>query len=202
MSSFSIIHDASLELRRRIAAALEATPDTDFGLGGSSDRIRVAPPGDDLPDNTLAALFLYHIDIERHLRSPRLLPDRQDPSIQRRAPLPLQLRYLLVPVDDDDTVNQLVIGRVLQHFNDLPFISVLDGEPMDDSYGAASPEMRIKPEMLSLEQLSQLWNALSTPFRLSVGLLVDVAVVDSGLAPRQIPRVNQLVPATGLATED
>jgi len=199
MSSFSIVQDASQEMRRRIFAALAATPDTDFGLNGNIDRIRVAPPRDDLPDGTLAALFLYHIEIDRHLRNQRLLPDRDDPSLQRRPPLPLQLRYLLVPLDDDDTVNQLVLGRVLQHFQDNPFIDTIAGVPLGDSFGAVSPALRVKPDMLPVEQLSQLWNALSVPYRLSVGFLVDVAAVDSSEPARRVPRTEELLTATGVA---
>jgi hypothetical protein len=84
LSSFSIIHDTALEMRRRIFAALEATPDTDFGLNGSIDRIRIAGPAEDLPNGTVAALFLYHIEIDKHLRNQRPLIDRGDPSLQRR----------------------------------------------------------------------------------------------------------------------
>jgi hypothetical protein len=202
MSSFSIIQDTGLELRRRIFAALEATPDTDFGLNGSIDRIQIAPPGDELPNGTLAALFLYHIDIDRHLRNQRPLPDRDDSSIQRKPPLPLQFRFLFAPVDDDDTVNHLVLGRVLQHFQDQPFITTIAGEPLGDSFGGAAPALRVKPDMLTVEQLSQLWNALSTPYRLSVGFLVEVAAVDSGDPPRRAPRVEELLAATGIDAGD
>ena len=198
MSSFSIIQDTGLELRRQILAALETTPDTDFGLNGNIDRIQIAPPGDDIPNNTLAVLFLYHIDIDRHLRNQRPLPDRDDPSLQRKPPLPLQFRFLFTPVDGDDTVNHLVIGRVLQHFHDEPFITSFAGAPFGDSFGGASPALRVKPDMLTVEQLSQLWNALSTPFRLSIALLVDIAAVDSGEPPRHAPRVQELLAATGI----
>ena len=201
MSSFSIVQDTGLELRRRIFAALEATPDTDFGLNGNIDRIRIAPPGEELPSGTLAALFLYHIDVDRHLRNQRPLPDRDDPSIQRKPPLPLQFRFLFTPVDDDETVNHLVLGRVLQHFQDQPFIATIAGQPLDDSFGGAAPALRVKPDMLTVEQLSQLWNALSTPFRLSIAFLVDIAAVDSGEPPRRAPRVEELLAATGVAVE-
>jgi hypothetical protein len=199
MSSFSIVHDTGLELRRRIFEALENTPDTDFGLGGSIERIRIAPPGDDLPTGTIAVLFLYHIDIDKHLRNQRPLPDRTDPSLQRRPPLPLQFRFLFAPISDDDTLNHLLIGRVLQHFLDEPFVMMAAGQPVGDSFGGASPALRVKPDMLTVEQLSQLWNALSTPYRLSIALLVDTAAIDSGEPPRRAPRVEELLAASGLA---
>lgn len=198
MSAFSIVQDTGLELRRRIFAALEQTPDTDFGLNGNINRIRIAPPGDDLPDGTLAALFLYHIDIDRHLRNQRSLPDRTDPSLQRKPPLPLQFRFLFTPVDDDDSINHLVLGRVLQHFYDEPFITTIAGNPIGDSFGGASDALRVRPDMLTVEQLSQLWNALSAPFRLSISFLVDVGAVDSGEPPRLAPRVDDMLAAPGL----
>jgi hypothetical protein len=201
MSSFSIVQDTGLELRRRIFDALETTPDTDFGLNGNIDRIRIAPPGEDLPQNSVAALFLYHIDIDRHLRNQRPLPDRDDPSLQRKPPLPLQFRFLFTPVDDDDSINHLILGRVLQHFHDHPFITTIAGQPLDDSFGGATPALRVKPDMLTVEQLSQLWNALSAPFRLSIAFLVDIAAVDSGGPPPRSPRVEELLAATGLAGE-
>lgn len=202
MSSFSIIQDTSLELRRRIFSALDTTADTDFGLNDNIDRIRIAPPNEELPNGTLAALFLYHIEIDRHLRNQRPLPDRSDPSIQRKPPLPLQFHFLFVPVDADETVNQLVIGRVLQHFHDQPFITSLAGQPIGDSFGGAAPALRVKPDMPSIEQLSQLWNALSAPFRLSVGLLVDIAAVDTGDPPRRVARAEELLAATGMSREE
>jgi hypothetical protein len=187
-------------MRRRIFAALEATPDTDFGLNGSIDRIRIAPPAENLPNGTVAALFLYHIEIDKHLRNQRPLTDRNDPSLQRRPPLPLQLRFLFAPVETDETINHLLLGRVLQHFQDEPFITSIAGQPLDDSFGGATAALRVKPDVLTLEQLSQLWNALSSPFRLSIAFLVDAAAVDSAEPPLRVPRVDEFLTATGLGT--
>jgi hypothetical protein len=198
MSSFAIVQETCLELRRQIFAALEATPDTDFGLNGDIDRIQLARPGDDLPNGTLASLFLYHIEIDRHLRNQRPLPDRDDAALQRRPPLPLQFRYLFIPVDEDETMNHLVLGRVFQHFYDSPMVTSVQGTPLDDSFGGASPALQVKPDMLTVEQLSQLWNALSTPYRLSASFLVKIAAVDSGEPPRLTPRVEELLTATGV----
>jgi len=198
MSAFSIIHDTTLELRRAVVRALDTTPGTDFGLNGSAERIWIGAPNDELPDDALAALFLYHIDIDRHLRNQRALPDREDPSLQHKPPLPLQFRYLFTAVDGNEKTNQLVLGRVLQTFHDHPFITSLSGEPLDDSRGGASPALRVKPEMLTVEQLSQLWNAFSAPFRLSIAFLVDIAAVDSAEPAVRAPRVRELATGTGI----
>ncbi len=197
MPNFSIIQDVSIELRRQIFAALQATPDTDFGLGGTIDRITLQSPADTLDSSTVASLYLYHLEIDKHLRNQPPLPDRDRDDQHRRPPLPLQLRYLFTPVDDAETVNQLLLGRVLQHFHDFPSFATVDGEPIGDAFGGASPELRVRPDPLGLEQLSQIWNAFSTPYRLALSLLVEVVAVDSGWPPVRRRRATELVGAVG-----
>lgn len=198
MSSFAIVQDVSVELRRRIFSALIATAGVDFGLNGDPERIRLGPPTDATPPGVIGTLFLYHIDIDRHQRNQRPLPDRNAPDQFRRPPLPLQLRYLLAPLAADERTGHLLIGRVLQHFHDAPFLDEIAGRPLGDSFGGASPAVRVRPEMLSIEQLSQLWNALSTPFRLSIGLMVETVAVDSGEPPQRVGRVAEVTVATGV----
>jgi len=197
MSGFGVVHDVTLELRRQIYAALTATPEADFSLDNEATDISLSAPRDDLPEAVVACLYLYHLDIDKHLRNQRPLPDRESADLFHRPPLPLQLRYLFTPVGEQEDGNHLLLGRVLQHFHDAPSFATLSGEPVGDSRGGASRELRVRTEMLSLEQLAQIWNALSTPFRLSLPLLVEVVAVDSAAPPRRTPRVETLVPAIG-----
>lgn len=197
MGTFATISDVSVELRRQVFDALQATPDTDFGLGGSIDRITLEPAGDELPSSVVASLYLYHLDIAPHMRNQAFLPDPVRDDDFHRPPLPLQLRYLFTPVDDDEQTNQLLLGRVLQHFHDFPSFSTVSGRPLGDSYGGASPEVRVRPDPLSLEQLSQLWNAFSFPYRIALALLVEVVAVDSGLPATRSRRVAEVLAVTG-----
>lgn len=198
MASFGIIQDVSLELRRQVFNALVATPDTDFSLGGEIERITLQSPGDTLADAVVVSLYLYHVDIDKHLRNQRPLPDRNQDDQFRTPPLPLQLRYLFTPVDDSESTNQLILGRVLQHFYDFPSFSTVSGEPIGDSFGGASTDLRVKPDMLSLEQLAQIWNAFSTPYRVAISLLVEVVAVDSGQPAKRRVRVEELITGVGL----
>ena len=200
MSNFSVIHDVSIELRRQIFEALEATPDTDFGVT-SINRLTLMSPGESLDSDTVASLFLYHLDIDAHLRNQRPLPDASRDDRFHRPPLPLQLRYIFTPVRDEAT-NQLLLGRVLQHFHDFPSFASLDDTPIGNSRGAASPELRVVPDLLPVEQLTQLWNAFSVPYRTAISLLVEVIAVDSGLPPEQRRRVEDLLPGIGQKAEE
>lgn len=199
MASFDILQDVSTELRRQIFDALEATPDTDFGLQGSIERITLQSPGDQIPSNVVASLYLYHLEIDPNLRNQPYLPDRASDDRFRRPPLPLQLRYLFTPVDSDEGLNQLLLGRVLQHFHDFPNFGEVAGTPIGDAFGGASPEVRVKPDLLSLEQLSQMWNAFSQPYRIALSLLVEVVALDSGQPPLRRGRVGEVLTATGEA---
>lgn len=195
MSAFTILQDVTLLLRDELFGALSSAPGIDLGLTDALTNILLTAPGED-GENGVASLYLYHVELERHLRNQRPLPDREDPSLQRRPPLPLQLRYLLTPTTSTPTNDHLILGRVLQHFHDRPVVPV-PGAPPRDSFGGASPELRVLPETPTVEQLTQVWNALNEPFRLSVVLLVEVVAIDSGLPPRVAPRVGGIHAAVG-----
>ena len=197
MATFAVLQDVSLELRRQVFSALQATPDTDFGIAGAIDRISLQLPGEDLPAGAVASLYLYHVDIDPYRRNQPRLPDRERPSEFRNPPLPLQLRYLFTPVHDTEEVNQLLLGRVLQHFDDVRTVETLSDVPVGDGYGGADPVLRITPDPLTLEQLSQLWNAFSVPYRVSLAFLVDIVAIDSGLAPQRRERVAEVLTAVG-----
>jgi hypothetical protein len=198
MSSFSIVHDISIELQSQIVLSLKNAPDVDFDVDNGAEKISLVSPGAEIADNTVASLYLYHLDIDKFQRNQRLLPDGSSESGFRRPPLPLQLRYLFTPVDDDEATNHLVLGRVLQHFHDNPEFSTLSGVPIGNSFGGASREVRVRPDMLSLEQLTQMWSAFSAPYRTAVSFLVEVVAIDSGQPPIEIVRTGEVIPATGL----
>lgn len=196
MSNFAIIRNVSLELRNQIHGALVATPDTDFGLN-SPDDIALDPPGDRIGDGVQASLYLYHVEIDRHLRNQRPLPDVDRPDTFRKPPLTLRMRYLFTPVTTEEDSNHLILGRVLQHVHDHPQISQAASTPIGDSFGGASARLRIVPDMLTVEQMAQLWNALSEPYRIAIAFLVDVAAIDSASVPERRTRVTELITAAG-----
>jgi hypothetical protein len=177
MSSYTILQDTSLELRRRIFRALQTAPDTDLGFGALEQDITLSPPSDDLQGTPRLSLFLYHIEPDGHLRNQHFLPSGSAGLLF--PPFPVSLRYLITPLDDAEDQNQLVLGRIMQFLHDRPEIDRLDTEPLDNSFGGSSPELRISFEPLSMEQLSHVWSALNTAYRLSIAYNVRVVAVDS-----------------------
>lgn len=194
MPSFSVLHDISRALQQQIIVALTGSPDISFDVDDTT--IVLAPPSEGLTSDVVASLYLYHIAIDPHLRNQPRLTDPADPALLIRPPLPLHLRYLFVPLDDDEAANQLLLGRVLQHFHDTPTFRPAPGSPLAINRGGVPEVLRVRPDLPGFEALSQLWSALSRPYRLSAGFLVDTVAVDSAAPAQSTPRVAQTATAT------
>lgn len=195
MPRFSVLHDISRALQSQIIGALGSAPDVSFDADDTT--IVLQPPSEGLGTDVQAALYLYHIAIDPHLRNQQRLPDGADPSLFIRPPLPLQLRYLFVPLGEVEADNQLLLGRVLQHFHDAPTFRPAPGSPLAVNRGGVPETLRVRVEFAGFEALSQLWSALSRPFRLSAGFMVDIAALDSAAGSQAIPRVAQTATTTG-----
>lgn len=200
MPSFSVLLDISQELQAQVIAALESVSDAD--LSASTSTILLSPPSGDLPDAAAAILYLYHIAIDPYLRNQRLLADAVDPSLFIRPPLPLQLRFLFVPLTKKEDTNQLMLGRVIQHFHDQPTFRPTPGSALATNRGGVPEMIRVRPDFMGFEPLSQLWTAFSRPFRLSAGFLVDIAAVDSGEPAQSTTRVGKSFTVSGKKTAE
>lgn len=200
MSNYIIIQETSLELRRRIHAALSSAPDADLGLSNPETDITFSPPSDDMTDSPRLSIFLYHIEPDGYLRNQNQLAAGQ--TGLRSPPMAVQIKYLITPLDDEEDHNHLMLGRILQHFHDQPFISSLGGIPLDNSFGGNSSQLRITLEGLSMEQLSHVWNVLNTRYRLSVAYSVRIVTIDSDQGVKEAKRVIEAHTAVGLADKE
>lgn len=196
MSQFTILQDISRELRRRIHAALSTAPDADLGLSNPETDITLSPPADDLQGSPRLSLYLYHVEPDAHLRNQRELAVGRDGL--RFPPLAVQLRYLVTPLAEEEEHNQLMLGRILQHFHDAPFIASLEGTPLDNSHGGNSPQLRITVEPLSMEELANVWQSLDAHYRLSLSYLVRTVTIDSDQGVREAKRVVEAHTGVGL----
>jgi hypothetical protein len=199
MSSYSILKDVTEEIRRSILTALTSAPDADYDINREA-QITLASPSANTTGNPLLSVFLYHIEPDAALRNQHLLADAA--SGLRLPPLALQLRYLITPLDDEEENNHLVLGRILQYFHDNPQIERLNNTTLDNSFGGASPALRIMLESLPVENLLSVWNALEVPYRLSVVYVVRVAAIDSDKGVTPAYRVLEKQIVVGRAAPD
>ena len=188
MSNYTIIERVTEELRQQIFSALYEAPDTRFSVTDASTNISLEAPGINLDNQVVVSLYLFHISQQQRPRNP--MPLRSGTGEEKHPPLPLQLRYLLLPVDKESN-NLLMMGRILQHFHDHPILESIAGEHPDHSFGCEQDQIRITAEDMPLEQLTQLWNSFSQPFRLATILRVDGIAVDSYRSPNQYGPVRE-----------
>jgi hypothetical protein len=199
MSNYGIIEGITMEIRRRIHGALLSAPDDDFGLSTPETDITLSAPDDDLTGSPRLSLYLYHIEQDGHLRNqPRIA---NGPNGLRFPPISVQLRYLITPLDKEEDQNHLILGRILQNFHDNPVIESLNGVPLDNSFGANSPGLRIALETLTLEQLAQVWHAMDASYRLSIAYVVRIVAIDSAQGIIDAKRVMEAHTAVGLKQE-
>jgi hypothetical protein len=146
------------------------------------------------------SVWLYHIE-----RDPELLnqpPERLAPDRLRRRPLPLRLHYLITPVvrDAEDVgsspgVEQLLLGKVLQTFHDLPELA---GSDLRGSLTGTGARLRVRLEPLSLPEITAVWDALDSPYQLCVSYEVAVPLIESETAAAVVAPVDVIATEHGL----
>lgn len=182
-----MVRDASLALRQLLFDAAKSVSDVDFGIDNQATHISLNPPNDDVGDEALLSVYLYHIGPDASLRNQPQLPVGTTGLI--KPPLALRLSYLITPLLGSEALSQMLLGRVMQSLHDQPLITLLGGQPLGDSLGGGSPAIRIWMEPLALEELTRIWHALGTDYRLSLAYQLRVVLIDSALPQRAADRV-------------
>lgn len=115
-------------------------------------------------------------------------PTRPAPNQISKRSFPVNLHYLISFFMQDVRDEQLLLGRIIQLFNDQP---VLRGSDLAGSLMGEDSEFRIHFETLTLEELSRIWYALQEPYRTSVSYLIEIVHIESLLDPTLSPPVLQ-----------
>ena len=95
---------------------------------------------------------------------------------QEYPPLALNLYYLLTPYASDPTSAHQVLSFAMQRLHDNANIS---GAQLQGSLRLSIEQLSIVLCPLALEELTRVWNALQTPYRLSVAYEVRIVLIRS-----------------------
>ena len=125
------------------------------------------------------SLFLYRVEINAGLRN---MPHRTalDGTV-RRAPLPLDLYYLLTVWAKDAVKQQRVLGLAMRTLEDAPVLSAgrLNNLGPERDVFAPGETIEIIFQTLSLQDLSNLWGAFKISPPASVAYVARVVGIDS-----------------------
>lgn len=131
-------------------------------------------------------LFLYQTTIDAAWRN-QDMPRQLKPGETGQPPLPLCLYYLVTAYGegDDETKAHQLLGRAMSVLHDHPLLGANEIEQATTTDVAGSnlheqiERVRITLQPMPLEELSKLWTAFQTNYRLSAAYQVSVVLIES-----------------------
>jgi hypothetical protein len=171
LGEFNIVGDVT-ETLRTLLADLDVTLDSPANLqtGGDEAFARIN-------------LYLYRVVENPNAKNQpwRTLPSGR----QQYPPLALNLYYLLTPYASDPLSAHQVLSHAMQTLHDN---AILSGADLTEPLQLAVDQLAVVLCPLELEELTRIWNALQTPYRLSVGYEVRIALLHSQIerAPSRV----------------
>lgn len=127
-------------------------------------------------------LFLYQTETNTAFSNGDM-PGRVRSGEIARSPLALNLNYLISAFgeDDNETDGHELLGRAMSVLHDH---AVLDGAEIESALpasdlGEQTQQVRATPLPLDVDQISKLWSALQTEYRLSAAYQMSVVLIDS-----------------------
>jgi len=121
-------------------------------------------------------LNLYLYQVLEHPYTKNQPPYSVDAETQQYPPLTLRLYYLLTPYASDPASAHKVLGHAMQIFYDNALVAETK---MTETLRLATDKLAIVLLSAKLEDLTRIWNALQTPYRLSVCYEVRVVPIES-----------------------
>jgi Pvc16 N-terminal domain len=174
MSDYSVIAELGDSLLSVLFSELNADSQIS-GLIDSENRISLESPADLENNNSVRlSMYLYRI-LENPYMKNRFPVDGTGGKL-RKAPLTLDLYYLLTPLVGTPREQMIVLGKTMQVLYDRP---ILEGADLGGSLGTTGEAIRLVLNPVSLEELTRVWQALEIPYRLSVCYLARVIILDS-----------------------
>ncbi|MBS1824056.1 MAG: DUF4255 domain-containing protein [Acidobacteria bacterium] len=176
-SAVNIVGDVTQMLNDLL---LDLTPSldspADLRLQGNNDTARIN-------------IYLYQV-LENPYAKNQHWRTRENGDL-RFPPLALNLYYLLTPYANDQLSAHHVLGDAMRILHDH---SLLVGPALIESLRLTVEQIAIVLVPLQLEDLTRIWNALQSPYRLSVAYEVRVVLVPSETAvtpDRVTVRINR-----------
>lgn len=140
------------------------------------------------------SVWLYRVvRDDQRLNSP---PVRVSETQVRHTPLPVRLHYLITPIINSTEavygpeLEQIVLGKVLEVLYDNP---KQRGAALQGDFAGTDIELLVRLEPLTLEEITRVWDALDAAYQLSVSYEVTVVEIESGLQPRSVTPVMEVL---------
>ncbi len=148
----------------------------------SGEQISIQAPVDAKTKDALISVFLYNV---AELTSMRNQPQPHSPN-EPRTLLYLNLHYLITPLTQNVETDQLVVGKIMQLFAEMP---ILRGPDLQGSLKESGDELKVVLESLGAEDLNKVWTMLGASHKLSVSYSVFPVRIQSSVKQETKPVV-------------
>jgi hypothetical protein len=168
LGDVSVISDVT-ETMSNLLAGLDVTLDSPADLKngvGSFEKIN---------------LYLYQVVEHAFTKNQPAYP--LDDGTLQYPPLTLRLYYLLTPYASDPSSAHRVLGHAMRTFYDN---AIVTDARLAEPLRIVAEKLCIVLLSMKLEDLTRIWNALQTPYRLSVCYEVRVVPIESTLSEETI----------------
>lgn len=190
MSDYRVAHDVSRHLRQLLFDGLAGSEDvtddftavTNISLASPA---QISAEGGDPQSPVLLSLYLYQVQPNPHARRAMIVAA---PGEQRHPPLSLDLSYLLTPLSGSAEDNLVILGRAMQI---LDANTIVRARFLDSDLRPPVPQVEVRMDPVSLEELTRIWNAFNEPYQLSVCYQVQYVAIDSVRLPDEGPPVEE-----------
>src|SRR5262249_19827270 len=167
-----------------VTRTLAAMLDTALQSADSSFRVTTLPLDKSItetnPPNRLN-LYLFHVAHHAAWRNIDL-PDRTVPGEPGSPPLGLTLSYLLTAHGEPlpEVKDHHILGVAMQFLHNHPILTSADIQAVDATSGLQNQIERVRftPKTLTVEDLSRVWGAFQTQYRVSVAYEASVVLID------------------------
>ncbi|MGA8432337.1 MAG: DUF4255 domain-containing protein [Candidatus Sulfotelmatobacter sp.] len=176
MSDYKVLAEVGQSLINVLWEQIQADPDL-FALINNSSLISLESPAEhqeNSSDPSLLSVYLYRIVEDCYMKN-RVQVEGPGGSV-RKPPMSLDLYYLITPLLKAPRDQQIVLGKVLQILYDRP---TLEGPDLAGTLATSGEVVRVIFNTVPLQEVSWVWQALETPYRLSVTYTVRVTLLDS-----------------------
>jgi hypothetical protein len=180
MSDYTVIRAVSEGLRNILVAHMDAY------FASVSVDLRSPREMGAADANMRISLWLYRVTRNEFVNNDP--PVRPALNEVRRWSVPVNLYYLVTPIQQEPTTRQELLGAVLQTFHDH---SSLFGSDLGTPPPLGDQPIRVTLDSLRLDELTQVWYALQESYQLSASYLVQFARIDSAHEPVEVEPVRE-----------
>jgi len=190
VSDYKVLAEVGQSLVNLLWEGIQADPDL-VALINNINLISLESPAEHKENNdqALLSVYLYRITEDAFLKN-RPYVEGTGGQI-RKPPMALDLYYLITPLLKAPRDQQIVLGKVMQILYDHPTMA---GPELAGTLATSGEAVRVVFNTVPLQEVSWVWQALETPYRLSVSYTLRVSLLDSTeqqLQQRVLENINK-----------